>query len=218
MKENTLKKIVRRYWIARIIWAIFSLLKKDSYLIQVGWFNSIGRRFEIYEESTLSPWFTYAAVSFLENRLNKEMSIFEFGSGNSTLWWSQRVKNVVSVDHDLQWYSHLKNLIPANVEYLHYEMKPGGEYSKSVKNYENTFDIIAIDGRDRVNCVKNSISALKPDGIVIWDNSDREKYRDGYAFLLEKGFKRLDFEGMGHFWAVGWCTSIFYRSNNCLNI
>lgn len=64
----------------------------------------------------------------------------------------------------------------------------------------------------------NSIKTLKDDGVIIWDNSDRVNYQEGYDFLLANGFKRLDFWGIGPVNSYSWCTSIFYRKENCLKI
>ena len=104
------------------------------------------------------------------------------------------------------------------MEYLHHELVHGGEYSKTILRYNNAFDIIVIDGRDRVNCARNCLGALKDNGVVIWDNSDRDKYEEGYAYLVQNGFNRLDFDGLGPINCDGWRTSVFYRQNNCLGI
>jgi hypothetical protein len=75
-----------------------------------------------------------------------------------------------------------------------------------------------IDGRDRVNCTKASLGALKPDGSIVFDNSDRSDYESGYSFLQANEFRRLDFWGMGPINSYGWCTSVFYRTQNCFGI
>ncbi len=50
------------------------------------------------------------------------------------------------------------------------------------------FDIILINGRRRVDFAKKSINYLKNDGIVIWDNSLRERYHEGVEFLHKNDF------------------------------
>ena len=37
------------------------------------------------------------------------MSALEFGSGRSGIWFSQRVQNLTSVEHDLDWYQSVKD-------------------------------------------------------------------------------------------------------------
>ena len=78
--------------------------------------------------------------------------------------------------------------------------------------------MIVIDGRERVCCTLNSLRALKEEGVIIWDNSDRPQYSEAYEFLVSKGFNRIDFYGMGPISAHSWCTSVFYKDKNCLNI
>lgn len=165
------------------------------------------------------PWFTYGFMAFLKERINDGMSVFEFGSGNSTLWFSKYGCKLVSVEHDLAWFNAMKDQLVShpNVEYLHRDLE-NGTYAKEITNYSGIFDIIVLDGRDRVNCCLNSLGALKEKGVVIWDNSDREEYAEGYQFLKSNDFKRIDFHGLGPINSRAWCTSIFYREENCLNI
>ena len=106
--------------------------------------------------------------------------------------------------------------MPSNITYILSDIK--NDYSKKVLDYKDEFHIIIIDGRDRITCTKNSLKALRQDGIIIWDNSDREKYQEAYDFLSNAGFKKIDFKGLGPIGHIEWQTSIFYKSNNCFNI
>lgn len=193
-------------------------LKDNSFISDTGWFLSMEKGQCINKKGEPIPWMTYPAISFLQGRVNKNMSVFEYGSGNSTLWWAERVSNVIACEHNKEWYNKMKVTIPSNVELLYYDLIPGGNYSKAITNYANEFDIVVIDGRDRVNCVKNSLASLKRSGVIVWDNSDREKYSEGYTFLVNNGYKRIDFEGNGPIERFGWWTSIFYKENNCFGI
>ena len=92
-------------------------------------------------------------------------------------------------------------------------------YSSSILNEKREFEIILIDGRDRVRCAKNSVMRLKENGIIIWDNSDREVYKLGVEYLKQHGFKQLEIgsvvyglPGREEF------TSIFYRENNLFGL
>ena len=105
-----------------------------------------------------------------------------------------------------------------NVELSYIELQNNGEYSKKAFEYRGRFDIVVIDGRDRINCAKNCLRSLKRDGVIIWDNSDRAYYEEGYSYLLQNGYKRIDFEGMGPVGVDAWSTSIFYKDDNCLGI
>lgn len=195
---------------------ILYFYKNDSYLKKNGWFNSFRKGLPVNHKNEPIPWFAYPAIKFIESKLNREMIVFEYGCGNSTLWWSKHVKYVFSCEHNVIWYESMKRLIPVNVVLYQVDLDHG--YSKKVLEFKNKFDIVVIDGRDRVNCAINTIEALKINGIIIWDNSDREKYKEGYDYLISKNFKRIDFEGIGSLSSKSWCTSIFYRKNNCIGI
>lgn len=218
MVVKRILKLCRKVRAVSDLSALYTLWRDASYLQEVGFFESYFQRIPVDRTSRALPWLTYAAISFLQERIRNDMTVFEFGSGGSTVWWSDRVAKLVSCEHDIQWYQLLKPRLPAGVEYLHFELEPGGEYSRAVQRYSQEFDIIVIDGRDRVNCARNSLRALKPDGVIIWDNSDRERYREGCDHLIASGFKRVDFGGIAPISASRSCTSIFYKPDNCLGI
>ena len=195
-----------------------NLYRFKYHLAEIGWLKSCEKGLPVDVDEKPLPWYTYAAIKYLSMKVNPDMRVFEYGTGNSTLWWSERVRSVTSIEHDRTWFECMKKKVPANVDYRYCELIDKGRYCEIILEYENYYDIIIIDGRDRVNCVINSLRALKTNGIIILDNSDRDEYRDGYQFLLESGFKRIDFYGYGPINSVGWCTSIFYRNENCLGI
>ena len=188
------------------------------YLEKIGYFKSLEAGLPLDREGNCLPWYTYPMISFLKDKIQPDMTVFEYGSGNSTLWWSKQVCSITAVEHDLDWYNSLKEKIASNVKYLYCELDRGGRYCQTVLKGDRKFDIIVIDGRDRVNCARNALEALKSDGVIIWDNSEREQYREGYAYLLRNDFRRIDFEGLGPLNHREWCTSVFYRDNNCFNI
>ena len=191
-----------------------------GYLEQTGWLRSMESGQIVDRDGKPQPWLTYPSLEFLSARISPGMSVFEYGTGSSTLWWGKRVARLVSCEHDKEWYAALKDRITAaNTTYLLRRYKGGStEYASEILKYRAEFDILVIDGRDRVNCARNSLGALRSGGVIIWDNSDRERYLPGYLFLQDAGFKRLDFWGMGPLSTRCWCTSVFYRHCNCLDI
>ena len=195
-----------------------SLYHMRHHFEDIGWFKSRIAGLPVDKNGAVLPWLTYPVIFFLERKLKPDMRVFEYGSGNSTLWWSKHVSSIVSCEHYLVWYESFKKNIPSNVEYIYCELVDGGEYSKVIKRYQNIFDIIIIDGRDRVNCIKNSLGALTDNGIVIVDNTERDAYREAFQYLLSNGFKRIDFQGLSPGNIYNECTSIFYRCDNCLGI
>src|SRR5688572_27506537 len=69
------------------------------------------------------PWLPAAAVSFLDDKL-AGLSVFEWGSGGSTLWFAERARSVVSVEHDPVWFAQGLAHLPENA---HIHLVPLGE-------------------------------------------------------------------------------------------
>lgn len=183
-----------------------------------GWLKSAEKRLPMNGQGEVVPWYTYSFIHFLEGRVSDSWEVFEYGSGNSTLWWAKHAGRVVATEHNEEWYTYIKDKLPENVTYKHIPLEYGGDYGKEVLNYKEAFDVIVVDGRDRNNCAINAVNALKKDGVLIWDNSDRTAYDEGKAFLREQGFKELEFWGHGPVSATDWCTTLFYRPDNCFGI
>jgi len=55
------------------------------------------------------PWMTFGVIDYLEEWAGKEMKVFEYGAGSSTLFWAKRVKKVYSVEHDTLWAKKVKD-------------------------------------------------------------------------------------------------------------
>jgi len=74
-------------------------------------------RWKKYQEngrSSLSerlPWLGIRAADFLEKQVKPDFSVFEYGGGGSTLFWIDRVKRVVTVEHNREWFSQLEGLV-----------------------------------------------------------------------------------------------------------
>lgn len=210
----------------KYIWKLFRFLNIAPFIMifykgildEYGWLKSFNKMQSIDRKGKPIPWFTYSATSFLKDRLTKNMNVFEFGSGNSTLWFSERVKNIISVEYDVKWYNKVKNEIPDNVELIYCNFEYDGEYCRTVVKSDLKFNIIIVDGRDRNNCIYNSINSLTEDGVIIFDNTQRESYQDSIKFLKENGFKRIDFCGLTPAVAHANATTVFYKTKNCLGI
>lgn len=57
------------------------------------------------------PWITYEAIDFLKAHLNKQSKVFEFGGGGSTLFFLNYANEVITVEHDQNWYTILSETI-----------------------------------------------------------------------------------------------------------
>lgn len=197
--------------------ALLSLGHK-GYLNDIGWFNAYDKKQSVDGAGKAIPWVTYSFIDFIKDRINKEQHIFEYGSGNSTIFYAERAGTVTSVEHDKGWFDSIRNSSPANAELIFCELETDGEYAKKAASLGRKFDIIIVDGRDRVNCCKYGVDALSPSGVIVLDDSEREAYNSARVFLKEKGFKELFLSGISPGSLIEKATSVFYKADNCLDI
>lgn len=188
------------------------------YLEKSGWLLSHTSGAPVDAGGKPVPWYRYAAIDFLAERANKTQKVFEFGCGNSTLWWADRVANVTAVEHHAGWAQRIAAIAPTNVSVMEVELVPDGEYCRTPLGCGGKFDVIIIDGRDRVNCALQCLPALASNGVIIWDDSMRGRYAHGLRFLVDHGFKRIRFTGLGPILADPGETSVLYREKNCFQI
>jgi hypothetical protein len=120
------------------------------------------------------PWYTYPAIDFLRQLDLSERSVFEYGAGNSTLFWAARAARVVSVEDDERWSERLKCTVPANCTIL--QEADLHRYARVIDSYPEGFDIIVVDGParggTRLRCARAALAHLKAGGMIILDNSD----------------------------------------------
>lgn len=65
-----------------------------GYLSEIGWFESFKSLKSLDRNGNPIPWFSYPFIDFLTPRLSKELVLFEFGSGNSTLFFAEKLKKL----------------------------------------------------------------------------------------------------------------------------
>ena len=217
-KNETLSNVRSVYYLLRGSPTVKKDRGIDTYLHHIGWLKSRYLKSSIDRKGRPLPWLTYPMIHFLDGRITRNMKVFEFGSGNSTLWWCERVSEVVSCEHDRCWYEQLQTKLPENCDYIFHELVPDGEYSRSICDYPTQFDIVVIDGRDRVNCAKHALNCLTDQGVIIWDNTDRERYQLGFDLLQSHGFRQIEFAGLSPINTFIEHTSVFYRQHNLFGI
>lgn len=141
------------------------------------------------------PWYTYPAIEYLRQVDLSEKTVFEYGAGQSTLFWAAAAKRVVSVEEDEQWYGTLASRLPANCELiLETDL---ATYPHVITRYRHGFDIIVVDGaargRTRLKCSRAALSYLRPGGFIILDNSDW--LPESSRVLRESGLLQVDMTG-----------------------
>jgi hypothetical protein len=216
-KEDNLSIFKRTIWniIRKVdIFGLVLSIHPKSYLLSTGWLRSYHAGIPIDRFGNPLPWLTYSFIQFISARLKSGMRVFEYGCGFSTRWFSTRVKEIISVDHDINWVESLKK-IKLNNSVIIYKETPSS-YASAIKDY-GLFDIILIDGVERPLCFENACGSLNENGVIIWDNFELESLQTRDE-LTRLGFKVIDFPGLAPSSFTPTQTSIIYRANNCLGI
>ena len=151
------------------------------------------------------PWWVETAVEQVEKFLldSPRTRVFEWGAGCSTVWLAKRCEWLLSVEHDdhyadkvmerLVGYQHANLLV---IPFL------GPAYPGAIADFAaDSFDLICVDGRMRNACVQAAIPQLRRGGMLLLDNSDRDRYAPSFELL--KDWHREDFSNSE------WQTSLF---------
>lgn len=190
------------------------LLRRKSYLRSSGWFRSFRTGKSVDQSGNPVPWFTYPVIDLLNERLPDNCTVFEYGCGLGTRWWASKTKQVHAVEHIKKWADDVSKNMPDHVQVLHRSL--GSEYEKSVSVSGIHYDIIVIDGRNRVKCCEASLSHITKRGIFIFDDTNRVKYQKGVELLKGAGYKQLRLRGFSPIEFMECETSIFYKDGNLL--
>lgn len=214
---KAIKKIIWKILIKLRIGGSIQLMLAGG-LLDDGWFNSFNTKQAIDKNSNPVPWCTYSFIKFIEPRLKKHFNVFEYGCGNSTIWYAKKVSLIKSVEHDKNWFELVSRNLPANASVVLSDLNEDGDYAREVLSEDKKYDIVIIDGKDRNNCARFAIRKLSEDGVIVYDNTQEDEYLPSIKMLTESGFRRIDFIGILPIVAHNNTTTIFYRDKNCLGI
>lgn len=219
-KEGIVKTAIVLGYLFRkpeLVRRLISYLYK-GYFLEMGWLRSFIEKRPVDRQGQPVPWLTYPMIEFLEERLTQEMDVFEYGGGHSTLYLATRVKSITTVEHNREWFDHLQSKILENCNLIYCELEYGGDYSRAATNTGELYDVVFVDGRDRVNCATEAALALGDSGVLIFDDFEREKYQDAAIKLKEKGYKQLNFWGFKPGFFDRSNSALFYRDDNVLGL
>jgi predicted O-methyltransferase YrrM len=138
------------------------------------------------------PWISYGAIDFLDGYLKPDMTVYEYGSGGSTLFFASRVARVTSIEHDPLWYSLVQTKLQensvtnVNLQLVEFDLSPTADFENShyVQSVRDTeADVILIDGLEdcstyhrRPLCFALAETQIKQGGIIILDDSWRYRH------------------------------------------
>ena len=200
----TLSPVFRKV-IARITPRSLRSLLRVNYvlMLQMGHLRSVRTR-QVTWRNKPCPWFTYAAIEYLDGLDFSGRAVFEYGSGFSSLYWVGAGARLVTVDHDPEWHSWLRNKLPADVEAF---VEPDfAKYPRTIEHH-GQMDVIVVDGVCREACAQSALSRLSARGMIILDNSDW--YPHTAAVLRQANLIQIDFHGFAPGVDFRCTTSVF---------
>ncbi len=133
------------------------------------------------------PWFSYAAIDFLKSYLRPDMTVAEYGSGGSTIFFARRVRSVFSIEDNPQWHELVsrrlaeQGLKNVTLKLCPFDFKnPTGFEESAYLNAlpQEPLDGIVVDGSEewtqvRPICFARAEKRIKTGGLIIVDDSWR---------------------------------------------
>lgn len=123
------------------------------------------------DKGILMPWYTRPCLEWLDKLDIQSANIWEYGVGHSTNWYNSRGGYCVfGVDDKKEW-------VKDYCTQYEYEKE---RYLNAIYEHEMKFDLIAIDGSFRDECLQHALNCIHKDGFIIIDN-----YKQATADLAE---------------------------------
>jgi len=185
---------------------VLGLLDQWALSSRIGlWVRSLFSLYDVEDFVRLDlPWWTLDSTSLVDDFLRQrtDAKVFEWGSGASTMWLEKRAGSVVSVEYDPQWYTIMQSLVGPHTTLVHTPAQASKQpsvgskmwghkdldyrdYVEAIDQVEGLFDLIVIDGRARTACLEKAVTRLSPGAMVVFDNTNRRRYRPALESLTE---------------------------------
>jgi hypothetical protein len=138
-----------------------------------------------------------------------DFNLIEFGSGNSTNYFADKVETVVSFETDINFYNNFKSSLSENVDYRFIQKY---DLENKIPDIEiNDKTIVFIDSAsNRFLLTKNILKTESPN-ILILDNSN--EYKNTCKFLYDNGYLEIPLWGLRFMEVEEACTSVFIKNN-----
>jgi hypothetical protein len=135
------------------------------------------------------PWWNPRAIRYLRENLPSAGKVFEWGSGGSTVWLSERGLTVTAIESEREWTDKVRERCPAaDVRFIpgadhgefrsEIQLRDRGEhffdeYISAIDEFpDDSLDIVIVDGICRVECARRAVKKVKPTGLVIVDDTN----------------------------------------------
>ena len=149
---------------------------------------------------------------------SKSLEILEWGSGGSTLHFTAFLRRNgityrwLSLEYNSSWYRKVQReiwsdrcieltLFAVGNNRLRQRYTEMSAYITYPSTLARTFDLVLIDGRKRRQCLLEARHLLKPSGVVLLHDAEREHYQCAFSAYPSGQFLTK------HLWLGRVCTS-----------
>lgn len=157
-----------------------------------------GGRFQD-ENGMILPWYTSPCLEWLLTLDLKSKRIFEYGVGDSTLYYKYRGAEVYGVDNSYIWADI------GNSQFITNEVN----YPLAIYGHGD-FDIVVIDGICRDDCTSHALINLKQGGYLIIDNYHQPSVETNWPLtdVLIEGMPITIYKESNHY---DWQTAVITK-------
>jgi hypothetical protein len=193
---------------------VLTSLQLLAELRRLGWHKNISGGMPSCAAEPL-PWFSYPAIRWLSAALRSSDRVFEYGAGASTLWFDRRVREIMSVEHDSQWFARLRQPEHGTILCEPCSGTWWEGYDPDQDSYLRAiiagapWDVVVVDGMARNAAVQYALDHLNPEGIIVVDDTHNSQSASGQRTLARAGFGRVDFEGVKPGLGIVQTTTVF---------
>lgn len=163
-------------------------------------------------DSKFTPWYNIPLINFLKSHLKQKHNVFEYGGGHSTLFYSEKVNFVCTIETKQEWVDFVnQNKTKDNIDIkLPSSMR---NFANEIENFNiKKFDLIIVDSRDRAMALIKSVDYLNQNGIIVLDNSERDNLQSAILKMEMLGFKKRVFSGLRLDGKIS-IASVFFQSD-----
>lgn len=135
----------------------------------------------------MAPFLSFEKLLIKYLRLIKPELVLEWGTGNSTRIMLEECPKaeIHTIEHDLNWFVKWYGTFKDRKNVYAYCIPLTENYYLAPLSFlqKGKFDLVFIDGRQRVKCIQVAKTVICDEGVVILHDSERERYSSGKALF-----------------------------------
>lgn len=131
----------------------------------------------------------------------KCLRVLEWGAGVSSVVYPKLLAEGsvwIAVETDINWVQQVNRCAPGCVVIIYVPEWPSMAYVEPFKT-QGPFDVVLVDGKRRPDCIEAAKTMLKPGGVILLHDAQREEYHAAC-----EGLRREVIEGSetDHLWVL----------------